>query len=94
MRLSKAITVVGKDEPIQEVLRGEGLGDEFAPRRYAPPRYNPGRCDILLRPSLELAEKAMGLTSVWLGEDIVIEDVELTLEGISEPASPSPGSAR
>ena len=76
MRLSKAITVVGKDEPIQEVLRGEGLGDEFAPRRYAPPRYNPGRCDILL------------------GEDIVIEDVELTLEGISEPASPSPGSAR
>ena len=59
-----------------------------------PPPLNPGRYDIFLRPSLELAEETIGLTSVWLGEDIVIEDVELTLEGISEPASPSPGSAR
>lgn len=58
------------------------------------PRYNPDRYDIVLRPSLEHAEVAIGLASVWLGEDIVIEDVELTLEGISEPASPSPGSAR
>jgi hypothetical protein len=93
MRRSKPITVVGKDESIREVLRGEGLGDEFAPGRYDPP-LNPGRYDIFLRPSLELAEETIGLTSVWLGEDIVIEDVELTLEGISEPASPSPGSAR
>jgi hypothetical protein len=61
-----------------------GFVDEFAPGRY----------DIVLRPSLEHAEVAVGLTSVWLGEDIVIEDVELTLEGISEPASPSTGSAR
>ena len=93
MRLSKPITVVGKDEPIREVLRGEASATISHPVVTTPP-LNPGRYDIFLRPSLELAEETVGLTSVWLGEDIVIEDVELTLEGISEPASPSPGSAR
>jgi hypothetical protein len=52
------------------------------------------RNDIVLRPSLERAEQAFAFTNAWLGEDIVIEDVELSPEGISEPASPSTGSAR
>jgi hypothetical protein len=159
--LSKPITVVGKGDPILEVLRDDGLADEFrsaitlrgakarpqggngcmvnlwfeigrtpadaafqvflrtrddsaSPREFeflsvaisdANPVPNlglagfvdgctPGRYDIVLRPSLERAEQAFAFTNAWLGEDIVIEDVELSPEGISEPASPSTGSAR
>ena len=157
LRLTKPITIVGKDDPILEVVRDASLREAFrsaitlrsakvrlhpnkrcmvdlsfhigqtpvgaafrvflrrrdggaAPREFellplaitganpVPNRglagfvdeFAPGRYDIVLRPSLEHAEVAVGLTRVWLGEDIVIEDVELTLEGISEPASPSP----
>jgi len=157
LRLTKPITIVGKDDPILEVVRDPSLREAFrsaitlrsakvrlhpnkrcmvdlsfdigrtpvgaafrvflrrrdggaSPREFellplaitganpVPNRglagfvdeFAPGRYDIVLRPSLEHAEVAVGLTSVWLGEDIVIEDVELAPVEVSEPASPSP----
>ena len=47
----------------------------------------PGRYDIVLRPSVKVAEEHGGLASVWMGDDIVIEDVEF-VDG--EPTSPTP----
>ncbi len=44
-----------------------------------------GRYDIILRPSVRLAEESVGFTSAWDGPDIVIEDVEF-----SEPEAPAP----
>jgi len=50
----------------------------------------PGRHDVVLRPSLELAEQAIGLTSAWVGEDIVIENVEFVAKTVSPlPAQPT-----
>lgn len=168
LRLTKPITIVGKDDPILEVVRDASLREAFRPaitlrsakvrphpnkrcmvdlsfdigqtpvgaafqvflRRRdgsASPRefellplaitganpvpnrglaafvdeFAPGRYDIVLRPSLEQAEEMIGLTSVWLGEeimiedivieDVVIEDVELAPVEVGEPASPSSG---
>ena len=45
----------------------------------------PGRYDVVLRPSVKLAEESVGFTSAWDGPDIVIEDVEF-----SEPEAPAP----
>lgn len=161
LRISKPIAVVGKDEPLIEVVRDKSVGDAFrsaitlreakahrqrgggcmvdlsfdlgeapadaafrillrtrdgnpSPREFAlstleisrarptPVKVpsgsvdglEPGRYDVVLRPSLELAEVALDFTHAWLGEDIVIEDVELTPDEVSEPASPSSESAR
>jgi hypothetical protein len=162
LRLTKPITIVGKDDPILEVVRDASLREAFrsaitlrsAKLRLQPGKrcmvdlsfdigrtpvgaafrvflrrrdggaspsefeliplaitganpvpnrglagfvdeFAPGRYDIVLRPSLEHAEEMIGLTRVWLGEDIVIEDiviedVELAPDEVSEPASPSP----
>jgi hypothetical protein len=48
----------------------------------------PGRYDIVLRPSVRLAEESVGFTSAWDGPDIVMEDVEFS-EG-EVPAPPLP----
>jgi hypothetical protein len=57
----------------------------------------PGRYDIVLRPSLKDAEAQAELTSAWMGDDIVIEDVGFLSVGpeaddaTSPIPSPSPG---
>jgi hypothetical protein len=157
LRLTKPITIVGKDDPILEVVRDASLREAFrsaitlrsakvrlhpnkrcmvdlsfdigrtpvgaafrvflrrrdggaSPREFellplaitganpVPNRglaglvdeFAPGRYDIVLRPSLEHAEEAIGLTSVWLGEDIVIEDIVIEDIEFSAGETPAP----
>jgi predicted RNA-binding Zn-ribbon protein involved in translation (DUF1610 family) len=48
----------------------------------------PGRYDVILRPSVKLAEESVGFTSAWDGPDIVFEGVEFAAPGLSVPAAP------
>ena len=48
----------------------------------------PGRYDIVLRPSVRLAEESVGFTSAWDGPDIVMEDVEFSKGEVPAPPLP------
>ena len=49
-----------------------------------------GRYDVILRPSVKLAEESVGFTSAWDGPDIVFEGVEFGAPALSADEAPAP----